>query len=1251
MIYRTRQVSAFSRLCLSLAALLFFAAPSNALTNLNIRLVSNVKPSVNPLSYGDVWAENDIACLGVWLNYSTYNYGVGIYSISNPASPLLLSVYSPAPSSQNQFELGAIRNRIGYFGSWSGGGLHIVSLTNPAAPVLLARVGAISGTVTNGFDRVHTIWLERNYLYEAAHVPGIVSVKVFDVSNPQVPVYLQDIVTTNTTKVHQITVRTKGAATILYTSGWGGNNDGNPASPGQTDIWDVSNVGTQPAHWLGRVYSGYNSHSSYPTPDGNALIVCRETPGGDVRFYDISNPAILTSNTAPIVILTPASMGIEADIPHNPVVVSNLLFLSWYQNGIQIFDISDRSRPVRVGFYDTYPAAQSSSYQGNWGVFPYLGFDKLLISDIQSGLYVMDASAVLTPTNNYPPLIVTQPISATVTQGTSQTFAPIVTGSDLHYQWQFNGANIPGATSNNLSLNKVQATNAGTYAVVISNITAQITSSAASLSVIFPQTFESVFYEPFDDPTANTNWNLFEGSANSVPDYTVDWSYDYSTYFSSYNNSTIPPAPGATNGTTRGLKLTVNNNDNTGATAGVSLYPKSRNFSGVYKLTFDMWINYPGSAGGAGSTGSTEHGTFGINHTGNRVNWASSTSTPSDGIWFAIDGEGGTSGDYRAYVGNPAGSPTSLSFGNSGFSASGALSADSIDAYWQGIFPSPPYESSGAPGKRWVQVEVSQDQNNVVTWRMNGNLIAQRPNTSPFTNGTIMLGYMDLFTSIASPAADAFILFDNVRVSAATPLSAPTIIEQPQNLTLFPGQGATFSVAATGSAPLAFQWLFDGAIIPGATSNSFTRFDIQPEDVGYYSVVISNAAGIVVSTNALLMLQDSPYVSAVRSTPGSHSTLISWSTTVPADSLVQFEVAPVVLPAGASAATGFSSSSYLDKALTTNHIILLSGLLPATRYNYQVISTADTNSYVSGVYQFSTAGSLIVDNSGAEITGSWALNNTATDKYSTNYLSAVTVGGAATATATFRPNIITPGKYDVYAWYPQSPNQATNTPFTILYNGDSTTLLLNQQTGGGSWHLLAQGLDFARGTNGFVQVANDASPGSVVADAVRFTYVESQDFPAGQAIPTWWQNFYFGGPADANGDPDGDGYTTAQEYVMGTSPTNANSHFELIAVNATDSASMSFGPYLANRAYQLLYRPDIGAPAWQVSSVTNITPLPDGHGTFTVTITNASKAFYRLKVELTTNSIFSGNVPAATGKSYSPYASDPVCGPNRAYIQ
>src|SRR5689334_24078952 len=57
-----------------------------------------------------------------------------------------------------------------------------------------------------------------------SHNNNLVNVKVFDVSNPALPVYLRDVHTTNTTKVHQMTVRSKGSQVILYTSGWGGNS-------------------------------------------------------------------------------------------------------------------------------------------------------------------------------------------------------------------------------------------------------------------------------------------------------------------------------------------------------------------------------------------------------------------------------------------------------------------------------------------------------------------------------------------------------------------------------------------------------------------------------------------------------------------------------------------------------------------------------------------------------------------------------------------------------------------------------------------------------------------------------------------------------------------------------------------------------------------------------------------------------------------------------------------------------------------
>src|SRR5262249_52454179 len=128
---------------------------------------------------------------------------------------------------------------------------------------------------------------------------------------------------------------------------------------------------------------------------------------------------------------------------------------------------------------------------------------------------------------------------------------------------------------------------------------------------------------------------------------------------------------------------------------------------------------------------------------------------------------------------------------------------------------------------------------------------------------------------------------------------------------------------------------------------------------------------------------------------------------------------------------------------------------------------------------------------------------------------------------------------------------------------------------GGSWQLIASALDFAQGTNGYVRLANNANPTVVIADAVRFTYVEAQDLPSTQTIPTWWQNFYFGARAqvDPTADPDNDGYTTAQEYVMGTSPTNASSHLQFSSeAGISNSTHVTVWPLLGNRSYQLLSR-------------------------------------------------------------------------------
>jgi hypothetical protein len=446
------------------------------------------------------------------------------------------------------------------------------------------------------------------------------------------------------------------------------------------------------------------------------------------------------------------------------------------------------------------------------------------------------------------PGIAAHPLNRSVDPGTNVTFSVSAAGAPpLRYQWRFKGLNLFNATNSSFTRTNVHAIHAGDYDVVITNMHGAITSGVARLVVNPLFAWQTVFSDNFDTNSSG-NWDLFQGSANGVSDYTAAWAFDYGTYRYVANGITnfIPPAPNSS-GSTRGLKLTVNKNDTTAALAGVSLYPKNQSFSGDYAIRCDVWLNYNGPAGG--SAGSTEFASIGINHTGTRVNWGGGTASASDGVWFTVDGEGGTVNDYRAYEGNPGGGPTLLPFDASGFDANGASSADSLDPFFQSLFPAPTYESAGAPGKRWLQCEVNQI-NGVVTWRLNGVVVAQRTNTSSFTSGTVMIGHMDLFTSIPSALNETFVIFDNVRV--LVPVVPPSIVEQPANRIVNAGADATFGVSTSGSMPQTLQWQFNGGNIPGATNSSLVLTNVVLAQAGNYSVVASNVAGTATSSNALL---------------------------------------------------------------------------------------------------------------------------------------------------------------------------------------------------------------------------------------------------------------------------------------------------------------------------------------------------------------------------------------------------------------
>ena len=88
-----------------------------------------------------------------------------------------------------------------------------------------------------------------------------------------------------------------------------------------------------------------------------------------------------------------------------------------------------------------------------------------------------------------------------------------------------------------------------------------------------------------------------------------------------------------------------------------------------------------------------------------------------------------------------------------------------------------------------------------------------------------------------------------------TVLIPPTLALQPQPKTVLTGKTAILRARATGSPKLAYQWLFNGGVITNATKPQLTLLRVQSAQAGNYSVVVTNAVGIVTSVTAVLTVQ------------------------------------------------------------------------------------------------------------------------------------------------------------------------------------------------------------------------------------------------------------------------------------------------------------------------------------------------------------------------------------------------------------
>jgi alpha-tubulin suppressor-like RCC1 family protein len=513
----------------------------------------------------------------------------------------------------------------------------------------------------------------------------------------------------------------------------------------------------------GRI-SGANSNmltiSKVQTNDnGTSYSVIVTNYGGSAT----SSVAVLTVQTTPLILVQPTptnqAMAVGATAALTVTAVGTVpLHYQWKLNGTNVVNVIGHIIGATTNLL-----VISNAQTNNSGTYT------VVITNVDGALTSSVANVLVT---NVPPGI-TQPISQTNGVGTTVVIFVIPTNGTppLHYQWQLFGTNmanlsgrITGATSNLLTLSKVQLTNSGDYTVIVTNYGGSVTSSIATLTVVSTPIITM-------QPTP-TNQSLAVGATMALAVSavgTVPLHYQWKL-----NGTNVANVPNHIIGATTNVLL-IGNVQTTNAdtyTVVVTNVAGSVTSSNAYVTV----TNVPPAIG---------------------VQPLSQIVAGGVAVNLSVTVTNGTPPLYYQWQ-----------FNGTNLVISGRRSQISGQNASQLIFRS-----------------------------------AQATNSGDYT--VIITNFAGSVTSSIA-----------VLTVAATPL----ITSQPTNLTLAAGSTATFAVSAIGTAPLHYQWQLNGNNVSNATSRVLTLNNVQTNDSGTYSVIVSNRIGSVISSNAVLTVVAAPLI-------------------------------------------------------------------------------------------------------------------------------------------------------------------------------------------------------------------------------------------------------------------------------------------------------------------------------------------------------------------------------------------------------
>ena len=451
-----------------------------------------------------------------------------------------------------------------------------------------------------------------------------------------------------------------------------------------------------------------------------------------------------------------------------------------------------------------------------------------------------EVPVVVPPVTVTAPAISAHPAAATVVDGQAASFTVSATGTaPLSYQWQRDGANINGATAASFALATASTADAGArFQVVVSNSAGSVTSASVALTVNAAVVAPTISTQPVSTTVVAGSPASFQILANGSAPLAYQWQRNGVDISGATSASYALAAPTAVD-SGASYRVVVSNAAGSQASAAAML-TIGESVAAPTITVQPQSVNTLDGAPALLSVDAAGTGPFSYQWRKNGSNLAGATASIYVTPALLASDSGAV---YSVVVSNGGGTVTS---GN----ATVTVNLLPLEFF---VAPQPTTVAAGTSAAFFVLAPGSQPI--TYQWRRNGVAIAGATAPSHFTPATNISDDGALYSVVVTNPVNSLTSAD-VRLTVTGAAVAPAIATAPASVTVSEGQAATFSATATGSAPLAYQWLRNGATVAGATASSYTTAaTVASDTAARYTVRVSNAAGNVTSAEAVLTVQ------------------------------------------------------------------------------------------------------------------------------------------------------------------------------------------------------------------------------------------------------------------------------------------------------------------------------------------------------------------------------------------------------------